>query len=41
VYTENMLLREGGWPPKPGSGVMLGDLLKKKASEAVRVLMLV
>jgi phospholipase D1/2 len=41
VYTEIMLLRDGGWPPKPSGGFTLGELLKKKAGEGVHVLMLV
>nr|CAB3460381.1 unnamed protein product [Digitaria exilis] len=40
VYTEITLIRDGG-RPKPGGGVTLGELLKKKAGEGVRVLMLV
>ncbi|KAJ1261943.1 hypothetical protein BS78_09G067700 [Paspalum vaginatum] len=40
VYTEITLVRDGG-RPKPGGGVTLGELLKKKAGEGVRVLMLV
>ncbi|KAM0894632.1 hypothetical protein ACQ4PT_024332 [Festuca glaucescens] len=41
VYTEITLLRDVDRPKPPGSGVTLGELLKKKASEGVRVLMLV
>ncbi|KAF6151194.1 hypothetical protein GIB67_037402 [Kingdonia uniflora] len=40
VYTEISLVRDSR-RPKAGGEVMLGDLLKKKASEGVRVLMLV
>ncbi|KAG2624914.1 hypothetical protein PVAP13_3KG156100 [Panicum virgatum] len=40
VYTEITLVRDGA-RPKPGGGVTLGELLKKKAGEGVRVLMLV
>uniref|UniRef100_J3M4D9 Phospholipase D n=1 Tax=Oryza brachyantha TaxID=4533 RepID=J3M4D9_ORYBR len=40
VYTEIALLRDAD-RPKPGGGVTLGELLKKKAGEGVRVLMLV
>ncbi|KAK1693025.1 hypothetical protein QYE76_009722 [Lolium multiflorum] len=41
VYTEITLLRDANRPKPPGGGVTLGELLKKKASEGVRVLMLV
>jgi phospholipase D1/2 len=40
VYTQITLIRDAR-RPKPGGDVILGDLLKKKASEGVRVLMLV
>ncbi|KAF5453226.1 hypothetical protein F2P56_028143 [Juglans regia] len=40
VYTEISLVRDSR-RPKPGGDIMLGELLKKKASEGVRVLMLV
>ncbi|KAG5229098.1 phospholipase [Salix suchowensis] len=40
VYTEISLVRDSR-RPKPGGDITLGDLLKKKASEGVRVLMLV
>ncbi|OAY52820.1 phospholipase D alpha 1 [Manihot esculenta] len=40
VYTEITLIRDSR-RPKPGGDVTLGELLKKKASEGVRVLMLV
>lgn len=40
VYTEISLIRDSR-RPKPGGEIMLGELLKKKASEGVRVLMLV
>ncbi|KAG6530083.1 phospholipase D alpha 1-like [Zingiber officinale] len=40
VYTEITLVRDTK-RPKPGGDVTLGELLKKKASEGVRVLMLV
>lgn len=40
VYTEITLVRDSA-RPKAGSGVTLGKLLKRKASEGVRVLMLV
>lgn len=40
VYTEIALVRDSR-RPKPGGDTMLGELLKKKASEGVRVLMLV
>ncbi|CAL9061238.1 phospholipase D alpha 1-like [Musa acuminata AAA Group] len=40
VYTEITLLRDNK-RPKPGGDVTLGELLKRKASEGVRVLMLV
>uniref|UniRef100_A0A0E0HA65 Phospholipase D n=1 Tax=Oryza nivara TaxID=4536 RepID=A0A0E0HA65_ORYNI len=40
VYTEIALIRDAD-RPKPGGGVTLGELLKKKAGEGVRVLMLV
>ncbi|KAI4379289.1 hypothetical protein MLD38_005607 [Melastoma candidum] len=40
VYTEITLVRDTR-RPKPGGDITLGDLLKKKASEGVRVLMLV
>ncbi|XP_042489404.1 phospholipase D alpha 1-like [Macadamia integrifolia] len=40
VYTEISLVRDSG-RPKPGGDIILGELLKKKASEGVRVLMLV
>ncbi|KAG2723082.1 hypothetical protein I3760_02G156200 [Carya illinoinensis] len=40
VYTEIALVRDSR-RPKPGGDIMLGELLKKKASEGVRVLMLV
>ncbi|KAK3130776.1 hypothetical protein QOZ80_6BG0497970 [Eleusine coracana subsp. coracana] len=41
VYTEITLRRDGARPPRPGRDVTLGELLKRKASEGVRVLMLV
>uniref|UniRef100_A0ACD5W198 Uncharacterized protein n=1 Tax=Avena sativa TaxID=4498 RepID=A0ACD5W198_AVESA len=41
VYTEITLLRDANRPKPPGSGVTIGELLKKKAGEGVRVLMLV
>lgn len=41
VYTEITLLRDGARPPRPGGDATLGELLKRKASEGVRVLMLV
>lgn len=40
VYTEISLIRDTR-RQKPGGDIMLGELLKKKASEGVRVLMLV
>ncbi|CAM8953944.1 unnamed protein product [Rhodiola kirilowii] len=40
VYTEISLIRDSR-RPKPGGDITLGELLKKKASEGVRVLMLV
>ncbi|XP_078432393.1 phospholipase D alpha 1-like [Wolffia australiana] len=40
VYTEISLVRDGA-RPKPGGDIKLGELLKKKAGEGVRVLMLV
>ncbi|PWA56675.1 phospholipase D alpha 1 precursor [Artemisia annua] len=40
VYTEISLIRDSR-RPKPGGDVMLGDLLKNKASEGVKVLMLI
>uniref|UniRef100_A0A2P2MLG3 Phospholipase D n=1 Tax=Rhizophora mucronata TaxID=61149 RepID=A0A2P2MLG3_RHIMU len=40
VYTEITLIRDSR-RPKPGGDITLGELLKKKASEGVRVLMLV
>ncbi|GJN05675.1 hypothetical protein PR202_ga23326 [Eleusine coracana subsp. coracana] len=40
VYTEIALVRDTN-RPKPGGDVTLGELLKRKASEGVRVLMLV
>jgi len=40
VYTEITLVRDTN-RPKPGGDVTLGELLKRKASEGVRVLMLV
>ncbi|XP_021298177.1 phospholipase D alpha 1 [Herrania umbratica] len=40
VYTEITLVRDSR-RPKPGGDITLGDLLKKKASEGVRVNMLV
>ncbi|KAF9614958.1 hypothetical protein IFM89_021388 [Coptis chinensis] len=40
VYTEIALIRDER-RPKPGGDITLGELLKKKASEGVRVLMLV
>ncbi|XP_043700974.1 phospholipase D alpha 1 isoform X2 [Telopea speciosissima] len=40
VYTEISLVRDSR-RPKPGGDISLGELLKKKASEGVRVLMLV
>ncbi|VFQ70640.1 unnamed protein product [Cuscuta campestris] len=40
VYTEISLVRDSR-RPKPGGDIMLGELLKKKASEGVRVCMLV
>ncbi|KAK1358218.1 Phospholipase D [Heracleum sosnowskyi] len=40
VYTEFALIRDTR-RPKPGGDIMLGELLKKKADEGVRVLMLV
>ncbi|KAJ6715256.1 PHOSPHOLIPASE D [Salix viminalis] len=40
VYTEISLVRDSR-RPKPGGDITLGDLLKKKASEGVRVLMLI
>lgn len=40
VYTEISLIRDSR-REKPGGDITLGDLLKKKASEGVRVLMLV
>ncbi|KAK4267539.1 hypothetical protein QN277_024308 [Acacia crassicarpa] len=40
VYTDISLVRDKR-RPKPGGDMMLGELLKKKASEGVRVLMLV
>ncbi|KVH93783.1 phospholipase D alpha 1-like isoform X1 [Cynara cardunculus var. scolymus] len=40
VYTEITLIRDLR-RPKPGGDITLGELLKKKASEGVRVLMLV
>ena len=40
VYTEIALIRDSR-RQKPGGDIMLGELLKKKASEGVRVLMLV
>ncbi|KAF8658948.1 hypothetical protein HU200_058783 [Digitaria exilis] len=41
VYTEITLLRDAARPPRPGGDATLGELLKRKASEGVRVLMLV
>ncbi|KAF6982928.1 hypothetical protein CFC21_001249 [Triticum aestivum] len=41
VYTEIALLRDANRPKPAGGGVTLGELLKKKAGEGVRVLMLV
>uniref|UniRef100_A0ACD5U7W1 Uncharacterized protein n=1 Tax=Avena sativa TaxID=4498 RepID=A0ACD5U7W1_AVESA len=41
VYTEITLLRDANRPKPPGGGVTVGELLKKKAGEGVRVLMLV
>lgn len=40
VYTEIALVRDSR-RPKPGGDIMLGDLLKKRASEGIRVCMLV
>lgn len=40
VYTEISLVRDSR-RPKPGGDITIGELLKKKASEGVRVLMLV
>ncbi|KAE8818487.1 Phospholipase D alpha 2 [Hordeum vulgare] len=40
VYTEITLIRDGD-RPRPGGDATLGELLKRKASEGVRVLMLV
>ncbi|KAM0852684.1 hypothetical protein ACQ4PT_051595 [Festuca glaucescens] len=40
VYTEITLIRDGS-RPRPGGDATLGELLKRKASEGVRVLMLV
>ncbi|KAJ3693858.1 hypothetical protein LUZ60_009338 [Juncus effusus] len=40
VYTEIKLIRDSK-RPKPGGDITLGELLKKKAGEGVRVLMLV
>nr|GEV10947.1 phospholipase D alpha 1 [Tanacetum cinerariifolium] len=40
VYTQISLIRDSR-RPKPGGDVVLGDLLKNKASEGVKVLMLV
>lgn len=40
VYTEITLIRDNR-RPKPGGDITLGELLKKKANEGVRVLMLV
>ncbi|KAA8535098.1 hypothetical protein F0562_030101 [Nyssa sinensis] len=40
VYTKITLVRDSR-RPKPGGDITLGDLLKKKANEGVRVLMLV
>ncbi|XP_058074449.1 phospholipase D alpha 1 isoform X1 [Magnolia sinica] len=40
VYTEITLIRDS-WRQKPGGDVTLGELLKNKANEGVRVLMLV
>ncbi|KAJ6942233.1 hypothetical protein NC652_008142 [Populus alba x Populus x berolinensis] len=40
VYTEISLVRDSR-RPKPGGDITLGELLKKKASEGVRVLMLI
>jgi len=40
VYTQISLIRDSR-RPKPGGDVMLGDLLKNKASEGVKVLMLI
>ncbi|XP_073033653.1 phospholipase D alpha 1-like [Primulina eburnea] len=40
VFTNIMLIRDNR-RPKPGGDMILGDLLKKKASEGVRVLMLI
>ncbi|XP_048322250.2 phospholipase D alpha 1 [Ziziphus jujuba] len=40
VYTEITLIRDPR-RPKPGGGVTLGELLKKKANEGVRVLILI
>lgn len=40
VYTEISLIRDSR-RPKPGGDISLGELLKKKATEGVRVLMLV
>ncbi|CAN6336426.1 unnamed protein product [Urochloa humidicola] len=41
VYTEITLLRDGARPARAGGGATLGELLKRKAGEGVRVLMLV
>ncbi|GJN35905.1 hypothetical protein PR202_gb24720 [Eleusine coracana subsp. coracana] len=42
VYTEIALVRDPAQPTRPGGGgVTVGELLKKKAGEGVRVLMLV
>ncbi|KQK07276.1 hypothetical protein BRADI_2g34290v3 [Brachypodium distachyon] len=41
VFTEVTLLRDAARPKPAGGGVTLGELLKKKASEGVKVLMLV
>ncbi|KAL8099018.1 hypothetical protein AgCh_031646 [Apium graveolens] len=40
VYTEFALIRDSR-RPKPGGDIMLGELLKKKADEGVKVLLLV
>ncbi|XP_051135824.1 phospholipase D alpha 1-like [Andrographis paniculata] len=40
VYTEISLVRDSR-RPKPGGDMMLGELLKKRASDGIRVLMLV
>lgn len=41
VFTEVTLLRDAARPKPAGGGVTLGELLKKKAREGVKVLMLV